>query len=242
MPTHKKINISKKHKKRTSKSNKTKTMKGGDLSNETIMSMKDKEYIDLDSIRDRKGNITNKITEENSRALSSILTNNNKVKVISLRECQTTHIRKSLYNAPEFTFDDLLSDILSGLTNNTTLVKLDLSFTNITDTGLEYLSTYLTNNTTLKELYIGDAPQITEQGFNEFLRKLEERNTTLLNLDYFGAFATDNNKLLIESIMTRNLNLFKNLYMRVLGAPIEMIEKILSYIKDYKDYPYIMNM
>lgn len=234
MTTRKNLNIHKQNKTRISKIHKSKIMKGGNLSSEEIIIMKEKEIIDLDLIRGIGGVYITKLTSDNLNEFSSMLSTNKKVKEISLKN----------YDQPEEikpTIDKILKMILSGLKRTTTLVKLDLNWSSIHDEGFKYLIKFINTNNTLKELYIGDCVFINLDTLNLLVQSLSN-NTSLLVCDYYGHYK-DEIMPHIQQIMKRNKEIYikkftNQLQKRMTEITQESVEIILTFL-DYKDYPMV---
>lgn len=234
MTTRKNLNIHKQNKTRISKIHKSKIMKGGNLSTEEIIIMKEKEIIDLDLIRGIGGVYITKLTSDNLNEFSSMLSTNKKVKEISLKN----------YDQPEEikpTIDKILKMILSGLKRTTTLVKLDLNWSSFHDEGFNYLINFIRKNNTLKELYIGDCVFINLDTLNLLVQSLSN-NTSLLVCDYYGHYK-DEIMPHIQQIMKRNKEIYikkftNQLQKRMTEITQESVEYILTFL-DYKDYPMV---
>ena len=234
MTTRKNLNIHKQNKTRISKIHKSKIMKGGNLSSEEIIIMKEKEIIDLDLIRGIGGVYITKLTSDNLNEFSSMLSTNEKVKEISLKN----------YDQPEEikpTIDKILKMILSGLVQTTTLVKLDLNWSSIHNEGFKYLIKFINTNNTLKELYIGDCVFINLDTLNLLVQSLSN-NTSLLVCDYYGHHK-DEIMPQIQQIMNRNKKIYIKKFTNQLQKhkpeiTQDSVEYILTFL-DYKDYPMV---
>ena len=234
MTTRKNLNIHKQNKTRISKIHKSKIMKGGNLSSEEIIIMKEKEIIDLDLIRGIGGVYITKLTSDNLNEFSSMLSTNKKVKEISLKN----------YDQPEEikpTIDKILKMILSGLEQTTTLVKLDLNWSSIHNEGFKYLIKFINTNNTLKELYIGDCVFIDLDNLNLLVQSLSN-NTSLLVCDYYGHHK-DEIMPQIQQIMNRNKKIYIKKFTNQLQKhkpeiTQDSVEYILTFL-DYKDYPMV---
>ena len=234
MTTRKNLNIHKQNKTRISKIHKSKIMKGGNLSSEEIIIMKEKEIIDLDLIRGIGGVYITKLTSDNLNEFSSMLSTNKKVKEISLKN----------YDQPEEikpTIDKILKITLSGLKKTTTLVKLDLNWSSIHNEGFKYLIKFINTNNTLKELYIGDCIFINLKKLNLLVQSLSN-NTSLLVCDYYGHHK-DEIMPQIQQIMNRNKKIYIKKFTNQLQKhkpeiTQDSVEYILTFL-DYKDYPMV---
>ena len=85
---------------------------------------------------------------EDCKALSELLVSSNYIKLLDIGRISDTHIKETQLSS------DSIQLIVYGLSHNTSLEKLDLSFSNFSSQNVLHLASVLRVNTRFKELDI----------------------------------------------------------------------------------------